>query len=350
VDRWDEILDVAEAHGVLGILIAHTRTSAAELPPPIAARMESLERSVASSSFLFASELRGLLREFDGVAIRVVALKGPWLAERIYGDATTRPCRDLDLLVHPSDFAAAERLLESLGFTPCDHRDDYHRMWRRKTTLVELHFEVANPLALDFGLAEAWQRAIPDQFQGVPVWRFAPEDEFLYLCLHAIRHRFDRLSLVVDLSSFLKHYAGRALTGLERRSRAQRIWLTLGLAMVAKFEDSPEPAGQPESLRQLAALLWSELPLAPSSELDWRTLHQFYLQLLPNRAERLLHRGAHLRIALSRLIGEDYRFAERLGLRQSWQVWMLRPIRLLMTSKASAHPSDRSLWQRQGAR
>ena len=92
--------------------------------------------------------------DFHRRGIPVISLKGPWLAERLYGDAALRSCCDLDLLVHRSDIAAAEDLLTELGFLPSGRRDDYERPFRRGSIKVELHHDVENPLAFDSRVAD----------------------------------------------------------------------------------------------------------------------------------------------------------------------------------------------------
>jgi hypothetical protein len=79
----------------------------------------------------------------------------------------------------------------------------------------------------------------------------------------------------------------------------------------------------------LAERLWEEMLASPRGELDWEAQHRFYVELESTPMGRLSARLRHLRILAGRLIGPDYDFAERFGLRRRWQVWMMRPVRLL---------------------
>jgi hypothetical protein len=51
------------------------------------------------------------------------------------------------------------------------------------------------------------ERARPDRIESLgPVWILSPEDEFLYLCLHAAGHLFQRLGWLYDLVLFADRY------------------------------------------------------------------------------------------------------------------------------------------------
>jgi hypothetical protein len=63
--------------------------------------------------------------------------------------------------------------------------------------------------------------------------------------------------------------------------------------------------------------------------LDWHGAHAFFLQLELPGWPRFRRRIQHLRILAGRVIEPDYDFAARFGLRRTWQVRMLRPLRLL---------------------
>jgi len=75
-----------------------------------------------------------VLRSFDRAGLRALVLKGPSTASWLYGEAEPRAYLDCDLLIAPSDLAAAEEVLESLGYT---RHFDARRMpswWREHAT------------------------------------------------------------------------------------------------------------------------------------------------------------------------------------------------------------------------
>jgi hypothetical protein len=297
--------------------------------------MKEVEREAAITSFYWSSELQGVLRAFARADLATIPLKGPFLAERLYGATALRVSYDLDLLVSKPDLARAEAVMRSLGFVP-GTPDDYHRQWYRKTTTVELHHDVENPLAFNFHVESALLRARPAEFQGQPCRQFAAGDELLYLCLHAVRHRFERLSLIVDLQlAFQKLANGGKAAELRPEVAGLGGLLTLGLAMAHRLQPDlavsfpiPTSPAHTQHLEKLADGLWHRLLAEPGEPLDWRALHAFYLELEPPGRARLGRRLRHLRILLGRVIEPDYTFAARLGFHRTWQVRLLRPLRL----------------------
>ncbi len=309
-------------------------------------RLDEIHRQAQLSSFVWTETLKNMLGAFHRADLPVIALKGPCLAERLYGDADLRACYDLDLLVRSADWTRAVQMLTDLGFSPNSHADDYHQSWGRKGINLELHHNLENTSAFDIDIDAAWRRAELSRFHDVPVWLLAPADELLYLCLHAVRHRFERLSLMLDLA--LAFRCLPAADDPERRSPVFSNILALGQMMAVLLDPQigPEPdsargpeilSGQTthvsprerDRLQQLSHRLCDELMLAPPPALDWAAQHSFYLEMEPPGWSRARRRWRHGQILLTRLIDDDFVFAGRLHLHRKWQVRLLRPIRLL---------------------
>lgn len=332
--EWEAALTLAEAEHVLPWAVARLRSRQTPLTPALAHRLKQIERDAAFAAFYWSEELKGILSALDQQDIVVVPLKGPFLAERLYGSPPLRVSYDLDLLVSKSNLIRAEGVLAALGFIPATP-DDYHRQWHRKGTVVELHHDVDNPLAFNFHVESALRQVQLSSFQGQRCWQLDPADELLFLCLHAVRHRFERLSLIVDLVlAFQQLSAGADAHPPRPEVSDLDSLLILGLAMARHLQPNLKVnlAGPPDQVAHLEGLadrLWNQMVRQPSETLDWRTLHQFYVEMeLPGRP-RILRRLRHARILLGRVIEPDYKFAANLGFQQTWQVRMLRPLRLL---------------------
>jgi hypothetical protein len=303
-------------------------------PPAILERVAEIERAAAMEAFFWVAELKSVLHAFAERGIPVVLLKGPAFAERVYGSAALRPSRDLDLLVAKADWTHTEAALAAIGFVPGE-TDDHHRPWRRQTTKLELHFDAENPLALDFRVAGALERARCAEFHGEPCRLLAPEDELLYLCLHAARHRYERLSFVLDLRLA---FGKLAQNDWQPRADVAELngLLVLGLAMARRLQPDLRRgwnAGVSDKewqhLEKVANTLWLRLLAEPFERRDWRAAHTFYMELEPTAWRRAQRRLRHARILWVRTINRDREFAARFGLRRAWQVRMLRPLRLI---------------------
>lgn len=343
--EWSALLGVAEEENVLFWVADRLLAQEGVQAPEQRKRLDEIHRKAQLSTFVWVETLKGILSAFHGADVPVISLKGPCLAERLYGDATRRNCYDLDLLVRDSDLAAAEGVLSGLGFQPNGHPDDYHRAWSRRGINVEMHHNVENPFAFKFDLGAAWTRASRSSFQGVSVWLLAPADELMYLCLHGVRHRFDRLCLVLDLVFAFRILSVGSGGAAERHDASFENVLALGWMLANRLDPQIPEAGLMRRgdfvrLEKLADQLWQERMVEPAKTLDWAAQHQFYLEIETPGWRRFLRRGRHLRILLTRLIDEDFTFARRFNLSRNWQVRLLRPIRLLVKS---FHTSSRTV-------
>jgi hypothetical protein len=337
--EWSAALALAEEEHLLPWTAACLRSQEVALPLAISDRIDQIERDAAIAAFYWRSELQGILQAFDQSGVRVVPIKGPFLAERLYGGDALRVSRDLDILVSKAELSRAETVLTTAGFAP-GAPDDYHRPWHRQTTTVELHYDVENPLAFNFFVEGAMRNLQPVVFHGQHCWLLAPEDELLFLCLHAARHRFERLNLILDVQ-----------LAFEKLTSTEKAWnprpevaglnnlLALGLAMTHRLQPDfvvsfglPISQRQNQHLERIADRLWQRLLTQSRKPLDWRAAHAFFLEIELPGWPRFYRRIRHLQILAGRVIAPDYAFAARFGLSRAWQVRMLRPLRLLVQS------------------
>jgi hypothetical protein len=343
--EWAALLAVAETENVLPWMVEQLRILDAPCMPGHKQQLEQIRRQSQIAAFIWTQTLKSTLAAFDRAGIPVISLKGPCLAERLYGDASLRTCHDLDLLVAARDVSRAEAVLTEIGFAPHGGADDYHRRWRRKGIDLELHHNVENPLAFDMDMEGIWARAHIAEFQGTPIRLMDPADELAYLCLHAVRHRFEVLSLIVDLALSFRLTSTASATAPGPSALDNVVLLARLMAAhldpqvtVPNF-DRVRPRNQ-RRLRKLADQLWNEKMLEAARGFDWQSQHRFYVEVENPGWDRLGRRGRHLRILTTRLIDDDFYFAERFHLRRNWQVRLLRPIRLLIKN---LRPSPRVL-------
>jgi hypothetical protein len=196
-------------------------------------RLASVAPDHVPSSFLSAvegalerSRGRGLLLErltldvvssLERAGVRVVALKGPLLAERLYGDLGMRLSTDLDLLVPPESFHDAVAILSRSGWSrPTDvpwedglplfewslaPRDD----WRPP---IDLHWRL-HWHERDFSRAFV-ERSRPNR-DGALVPN--PADELVALLLHYTRDGFCGLRSAVDIAAWWDRHGDELAPG-----------------------------------------------------------------------------------------------------------------------------------------
>jgi hypothetical protein len=173
--------------------------------------------------------LHTVLDALNARGIPTVTLKGPVLARRLYPEEAVRPSTDLDLLIDPSRLDAAVAALAPLGFALEGgevgrfFRDHHHHVHMLHPTLppLELHFEAYLGFGTVLPAAPLIASSVPCS---IPEWTDArvlsPEDELLYLAVHAASHRFARLVWLLDLKLLLQQRPGLSWDRIAARARA----------------------------------------------------------------------------------------------------------------------------------
>lgn len=153
--------------------------------------------------------------------ISFVALKGPVLSHRIYGDATVRDYRDLDLLMDFRSVRRAGELLVGLGYEPSGYQlpggkigqqivfsHVHHILFTHKTRnlRVELHWRLFQSPPVQFSKLDDLVKENLSEItmEGRVLRALSAELELLYLVMHGGIHSWRRLKWLLDISEFLK--------------------------------------------------------------------------------------------------------------------------------------------------
>jgi hypothetical protein len=324
---WHTLLALAAENGVLLPVYRSLSEEGATIPDFFA----SAAHACGAAAEIFSAELESLLKEFAARGIEVLPLKGPVLAESLYGDAAMRQCNDLDLLVRGGDYPRAEALLLLLGFVACSEIDDYHRRFVSNGVPVELHFGIASPRYFPFDLDGVWRRATKGTFRGSPMRLMSDDDLVLFLCLHGLKHGFSRLIWILDVSRALNRIRTGDYETLMKRARreGQEAWLLIGCEVVREMLPQQLPPGMDAVIaesprmalraRRVVAQLFAEgLEL-----INDHKIRDFYLQ-----TERSARRRWRCRLSYLAPTPTDYQWMERHRINRNL-VPILRPLRLL---------------------
>jgi hypothetical protein len=194
-----EIFDLAGRHGLRGVLLHHAREVG--LAPEGTDAWLAAERAVQKRQRAALDEATAALSAAD---VRAVALKGPLLGARVYPAPGRRPSTDLDLMIREAELERAVRALATAGWLPSDdrkaasfYREHHHHVHlaRAGAPMVELHHRALSSFGVLVPSEELVARARP--YGGA--WVLTPEDEWLYLAVHAASHVFERLGWLYDL-------------------------------------------------------------------------------------------------------------------------------------------------------
>ncbi len=141
--------------------------------------------------------------------VEAIVLKGPSFAEWLYGDGAVRSYGDCDLLIAPGQIAAAQQVLQDLGFrdysAPLAHPRLESHAWRRDPDWVDLHSTL---IGMRVHPEEVWrtlsQKTESQRIGGASLRVLDPVARTLHVALHAAQHGKDEQKPLDDLGRALE--------------------------------------------------------------------------------------------------------------------------------------------------
>jgi hypothetical protein len=227
----------AERHGLGGVLVDTCRASGATLADERGVAAREVARELDHTAHL------AMLRRIDAVladaCIRAVALKGALLAERLYSHPSARGATDIDLLVADEDLERATESLRVLGYSLAEgpdeerfRREHHHvHLEHAEAIALELHFDAYRGFGAVLAGGSLVSRSVTwTNLRAVHV--LAPDDELVYLMVHAAAHRFGRLSWLYDIKLLLATMSDDEIAAAAERARESGFAHVVSLAAV----------------------------------------------------------------------------------------------------------------------
>jgi len=213
--NYDYILALALGNGVLPLL-HESIFSQCDIAQKFYTEIDNIKRK----NFFMSAQLLHLNYLLQEKQIQVLPIKGPLLALHAYGDVSLRPFSDLDILVQIKDLIDVANLLLSLGYKNehnlealsntyiLNHFSDVSFFNPQNGITIELHWKLLKNTNAQLGnIANLFDNSVNISLQNTPIRSLPLEEEFLYLCIHAAKHRFERIEWMNDLSLlFQVHY------------------------------------------------------------------------------------------------------------------------------------------------
>jgi hypothetical protein len=215
---WLTVAAVARRHRVSSPILAGLQACGAPLPPDALSALRPQSVRSARRGLSQVKEIARLARNFERAGIPMLVLKGAVLSEQLYGDPILRSARDIDLLVAPEQFVAADDLLIAEGYrhTGRDYSKREFEAYRRRIkdldyvndatrVRLELHHRLTdnqNLLACDFQfLHDTGDQVVIAE---APVHTLPRQTLPLYLCVHGASHGWHRLIWLADFAGSLR--------------------------------------------------------------------------------------------------------------------------------------------------
>jgi len=220
ISNWNNVIQEAEKHGVAPLVHARIRTyyPNISLPSSIERKLRKKYLRKSGSSILLYNELSKVLEHLKNNDMPVIVLKGPHLAEAIYGNRAVRPMNDFDLLFRKDDLTKIGKKLEELGYTAsryysveaeCAVHSDFPAYIKPGSIGIEVHWTLESPKSpFNIDIDGIWQRAWQAKIAGVDTCVLSIEDLILHLCIHASYHHRLTFGLLpfCDITATLSRY------------------------------------------------------------------------------------------------------------------------------------------------
>lgn len=346
---WELLLALARRHRVVALLYQALR-AVPGIPAAVLAQLRAEAQRHAGHSLRQVGELAQLAQAFAAEGVPLIVLKGPALARLAYGNVALRSSVDLDLLVPRRDLPRASALLERHGYTRLEQLGagqteaylaaQHHFSFVRDDLLVELHYELRERyFSYRSDLAGLWARAAPVVLGGCTLQAPGYADQFTTLCLHGLRHCWERLAWICDIAALLgqqRDLDWPALLAQLRSYGAERV-LLLGVYLAHTLLDAPAPdsvvarAARDPAVPTLAGEVLETLCASPPQERSLLASARFHLRARERRRDRL---RSCLLLACSPTLG-DWALGP-LPRQLSFLYYLIRPLRLAVTYGARA--------------
>lgn len=214
---WDTLFQLALRHRVWHQVYEALAPMKPDIPSLFYDRLGNYCRQDALQILNITAETKRLAEALNAERLLHCFIKGVVLNAHIYDGLTQRPCKDIDVWVHPDDHPKARNILLSLGYQQTlptyvlkGHQEQYYMRHHNdiefyhsdRKIIVELHFKLEYFGVHFFPITEEIQ--LPVSIFNTQVITLQDDYHLLYLMLHGSVHAWTRLRWVNDIVVYLK--------------------------------------------------------------------------------------------------------------------------------------------------
>jgi hypothetical protein len=166
-------------------------------------RLESVYYLTLQTNLKHLAALKQIFLSLNAGGIRAVVIQGAALLVDLYEDPGLRPLSDIDLWVLPEELERASAALHKLGFGSTAL---YPRLLRKGDLLIDLRTQLmgaeripARRFLLTIDQQSIFENCRRLAYEGCGMRVLSPQDQALYLTMHAVKHNLERLVWLADL-------------------------------------------------------------------------------------------------------------------------------------------------------
>lgn len=262
---WHKVQSLAQHHGVSPLVYKRLKEVAPDLVPLTTMQeMAAFQKANELRVIQMTADLIRVVRVLEAENIPVLCLKGPVLAQVLYGDPAMRLFGDLDILVKQRDFFRAVNILQNMGAikTYPERSDD---VYRHENLIIghshmEVHREVTVrefPMSLEIEGLFARRRDIVLNKQTLHTLSF--EDTIIHTGLHGTQHRLVKLRYLTDLAYAMRAVDSERWELLLENAHRQELYhpLLVGIGLCWYLFGLPLPANIQRIIKQDAYSRWT---------------------------------------------------------------------------------------------
>ncbi|WP_336788237.1 nucleotidyltransferase domain-containing protein [Paenibacillus sp. MMO-177] len=219
---WQQFFRIALYHETFPVLypiLVKLNSQKSWTPDHVMKQLKTMYTRNTMEMLHLRSELERMNGLFAAQGIRMLVLKGPVLADMLYGDISGRTSGDLDILVSKADWDKAVNILVEAGYVRGEEYDDtaevfgnterktHHisYMHPQKNVEIELHWSLNPDTVIEPAFDELWSRRQPSTLNK-NMYTLGNEDLFVYLILHGTRHAWTSLRWLLDIDRMLGRF------------------------------------------------------------------------------------------------------------------------------------------------
>lgn len=230
----EELVDQAEAHGVLGALLKNFTGFENERGFAAAwQKARNHNRANAAFSALLARETDALMGELNDAG--AIAVKGATFARNLYPTPSLRSFTDIDILAPDRALSRVGEVLTVRGFYLAEiHKREFKWLSRdNDRVMVEVQTDLVHPDSL--------HDAISLSCETIAACPYGPAALLIVAVMHGAGHQYERLQHVVDICQAARALSPAEESSFEEMVRATngRLAAVSGLLLAGRLFDEP---------------------------------------------------------------------------------------------------------------
>ncbi|PYZ94648.1 Renal dipeptidase [Salipaludibacillus keqinensis] len=214
---WNHFLDLSFHHRVFPIMKTKLKfvDTGANVPSFVLDVLDKEHKKNTFQMLFLTSEMEKISKVFTANHLRLLFLKGPVVAQALYGNVSLRTSHDIDLLVDIHDYSRAKDQMIQMGFAEKDYIKSVLNDWKwrhhhsvfhhqKSGIKVEIHWRLHPGPGSEPDFNELWNRRSQSTLTKQPIYLLGNEDLFYFLTAHGARHGWSRLRWLYDIHQLTK--------------------------------------------------------------------------------------------------------------------------------------------------